>query len=564
MQRHELQGDIKQHRFWLVNILIRRERPFLGRLLNAYHRLLRLPRRMRRLLQRRLTVRLSGIALLLALSHAPARAETIHVQDGEVVIAANARCSLVEAIRNANDTATGQPHADCSPGDPGGGDTVSLPSNGTFTLSERFTNYQYSYENGLPFIDSVVTIEGHGSSIKGDPPDFDGFRLLAVSAGGALTLNEVTITGFSALRGGAIYSAGTVAINDTTLSGNTAQFGGAIYMSGSGSDSELTIRRSTLNGNHAESGGAIRAITAEGDQWGTLRIYDTTLSGNSVFGFTSVGGALDTFRLHVIIDNSAFIGNRAGDVDLGGFHGIGGAFHNGGNAEITNSIFSGNVAADRAGAIDNAGSLLLVNSTFSGNMAEQNGGGIVNHDSVTITNSTLTGNSAQRGGGIFNAASLCDGCFGTATLVHSLVSGNVDGDAGQELYNETVSYGGTTNMGVVVADNFNLFGYSGDPGLVNVDVQPLDIVPDEPLAAILDLDLADNGGPTHTHALVDNSPALDVAPNGACIAAPVNGRDQRGSPRNVNRAGEVSDNDCDIGAFELQIMHPVFAPVVAR
>jgi hypothetical protein len=144
------------------------------------------------------------------------------------------------------------------------------------------------------------------------------------------------------------------------------------------------------------------------------------------------------------------------------------------------------------------------------------------------------------------------------------VSGNVASDVGRELYNETASYGGTTNTGVVVGDNFNLFGYSGDPGFVNANVQPLDIVPDEPLAAILDLDLADNGGPTHTHALVDNSPALDVAPNDACNAGPVNGTDQRGVPRNVNRAGEVSDNDCDIGAFELQILHFTFAPVVAR
>jgi hypothetical protein len=348
------------------------------------------------------------------------------------------------------------------------------------------------------------------------------------------------------------------------LHDNDAQYGGAIFMSGSGSDFTLTIRGSTLSDNSAEQGGAIGAKTTDGGEWGTLQIYDSTLSGNAIFGPFAAGGALFTFNVHANIDGSTFVRNSSGFLNDNAVSGSGGGFHNGGMAEITSSTFSGNRAASGGGAINNAGSLLLVNSTLSGNTAEQDGGGIVNHESLTVTSSTLTGNNAQRGWGIFNHASLCDGCFGTATLVHSLVSGNVAADAGRELYNETVSYGGTTNTGVVVTDNFNLFGYNGDPGLVNAEAQPLDIVPDEPLAAILDLELADNGGPTQTHALLDNSPALDVAPNAACSPEPMNGTDQRGRPRNVNLAGEASDNDCDIGAFELQMMYPVFAPAIMR
>jgi hypothetical protein len=100
--------------------------------------------------------------------------------------------------------------------------------------------------------------------------------------------------------------------------------------------------------------------------------------------------------------------------------------------------------------------------------------------------------------------------------------------------------------------------------LINVAVQPLDIVPDEALAEILDPQLAGNGGPTMTHRLIEGSPALDVAHNAACNADPVNGVDQRGKARNVNREGEVSDNDCDAGAFELQVLLPVFVPMVTR
>ena len=49
--------------------------------------------------------------------------------------------------------------------------------------------------------------------------------------------------------------------------------------------------------------------------------------------------------------------------------------------------------------------------------------------------------------------------------------------------------------------------------------------------------LADNGGPTMTHALVSTSPARDTAANAVCPAI-----DQRGVAR--------IDGLCDVGAFE--------------
>lgn len=50
--------------------------------------------------------------------------------------------------------------------------------------------------------------------------------------------------------------------------------------------------------------------------------------------------------------------------------------------------------------------------------------------------------------------------------------------------------------------------------------------------------LADNGGPTLTHALLANSPAIDAGDNAACPAS-----DQRGLARPQGAA-------CDIGAYE--------------
>src|SRR5439155_22233245 len=57
-------------------------------------------------------------------------------------------------------------------------------------------------------------------------------------------------------------------------------------------------------------------------------------------------------------------------------------------------------------------------------------------------------------------------------------------------------------------------------------------------------ELADNGGPTQTHALLAGSPAIDAGDNASCP-----GTDQRGTARPVdgNSDGVAV---CDIGAFE--------------
>jgi hypothetical protein len=80
------------------------------------------------------------------------------------------------------------------------------------------------------------------------------------------------------------------------------------------------------------------------------------------------------------------------------------------------------------------------------------------------------------------------------------------------------------------------------------------------LAAIRGL-LADNGGPTFTHALAAGSPAIDFAPSVACAAAtPIAGVDQRGETRGVDIPGTGNGggpNLCDAGAYEAQPPAPV-------
>jgi hypothetical protein len=99
----------------------------------------------------------------------------------------------------------------------------------------------------------------------------------------------------------------------------------------------------------------------------------------------------------------------------------------------------------------------------------------------------------------------------------------------------------------VDAAGFNLFGHgseSGGDAFVaftpgDRDVNATADGTNTPLASILDPILADNGGPTQTHALPADSPAIDLD----AICRTNLTEDQRGYTR-------PGASDCDTGAFE--------------
>ncbi len=137
------------------------------------------------------------------------------------------------------------------------------------------------------------------------------------------------------------------------------------------------------------------------------------------------------------------------------------------------------------------------------------GGGIHNEGTLNVTHSTLSANSAGRsGGGVFNG-------FGTLTLTNSIMADNPGGD-----YNNDLS-------GTVISQGVKLVG-DGSCGLPNGN-------------AALDT-LAQNGGPTQTHALGPDSDAIDTADGEFCPDD-----DQRG----VSRPQPFPGCNCDIGAFGL-------------
>ncbi|HKF96412.1 MAG TPA: choice-of-anchor Q domain-containing protein, partial [Gammaproteobacteria bacterium] len=135
---------------------------------------------------------------------------------------------------------------------------------------------------------------------------------------------------------------------------------------------------------------------------------------------------------------------------------------------------------------------------------------------------------------------------GTLTLTRTAISGNSAADGAE------VNNAGDSS---VTAASFNLFSYRGltnGQAFENFTPGPTDITAtsngNDPttLANILNTTLANNGGPTRTHALVAGSPAIDMVTDGTC---PPPLRDQRGvrRPQDGNHDGAAI---CDTGSFE--------------
>ncbi len=218
----------------------------------------------------------------------------------------------------------------------------------------------------------------------------------------------------------------------------------------------------------------------------------------------------------MIIDKSRFLGNTAG------WSGGGVFIWDWGLLTINDTTFSDNSAGVVGGAIAATTSapapfpgisVTLNNSTISGNSARQ-GGGIYNTGMLRISHSTTAGNSAYLGSGLFNQ--------GTVRVKNSIIS-NPSG-------RNCVNYVEITSQGYNLSSDHTC----------NL-THPADLPNTDPLLN----PLQDNGGPTQTHALLPDSPAIDAIPLANCTDTDGNlvTTDQRGVIR-PQRA------QCDIGAFE--------------
>ncbi|MGI8855841.1 MAG: choice-of-anchor Q domain-containing protein [Thermomicrobiales bacterium] len=372
-----------------------------------------------------------------------------------------------------------------------------------------------------------VTIIGQGigaSFIDGGAAG----RVIHVPAGVAAKISLTTIQNGipdPSSFGAGIYNEGTLTLSGSKVSGNNNPISPATVDGGGiNNHGMLTIEGSVVSNNIAHDLGG--GIFTSG---GTVTVKGSSITGN-VSGHG--GGGLQSNGDHVTVSKSTLDGN-SGDQGGGILNNVGGVLF------VTDSTVSNNSASDRGGGIANynTSQATLTGVTVSGSTAGTAGGGIYNTSNAqtTVTNSTISGNSAPNGGGI------ADDFSGTLTSINTTVAGNSTGimqtGAGTTLRNTLLANTGANCIGAIATGGYNL---SSDTTCITLSAAAHDLTGVNPRLGAL----ADNGGPTQTHALLAASPAIDRIPSvGGCQAGVA--ADQRGVARPQPVGGS-----CDIGAYE--------------
>jgi len=282
-------------------------------------------------------------------------------------------------------------------------------------------------------------------------------------------------------------------------------------------DGPVTLSRLTVrNGAGIGNGGGVFVTSSE------ATLDSVTVTGGIADGAN--GGGVYISGSTVTVRNSTITGNNANSRG-------GGIYASASTVSIVGSTISGNQAPDGGGlAFRNASIVTIERSTISGNLASGAGGGINNEGTLVIRSATITRNTASGGaGGITNN--------GSTSLMNTINAGNT----GSTL----ADCGGGNGISTL---GYNILGGScntAGPG-------DIEVFPNQVFSQVIDPMLADNGGPTKTHALIAGGRAIDA---GYCPGATA---DQRGFKRPVDvvQVTNVSDG-CDIGSFEAQ------GPVIA-
>lgn len=378
-----------------------------------------------------------------------------------------------------------------------------------------------------------LTLVGPGSAALAIDGDGQGRVLvhqgegqLAVS--GLSLVNGVVATG-SDYEGGCLWSYGDVTLDQVTISGcriSDAPFGIGAGVRALGS---VSATDTTISDCRILVGGAAGASAISAEE--NVTLVDSRLSGNIVavtgtydygyvyFGAVNTWGQL-TMTRSTVSANRSYLTNP----DLSDSHVWGGGVTTHGGGTIVASTIDDNHARDLGGGvtIDGSQGLTIISSTISGNSAARGGGVLVMplSRSVAIRNSTITRNTAQTGGGVY-----FDEPYDPllVELQSTILAGNT-APAGADIgKRDRLSIYGANNLVLAVGNGV---------------VLPADTLQADPKLA----PLAENGGPTRTHALAADSPARDAGNDYFGL-----GTDQRG-PGHARVAGA----EADIGSYEAQ------------
>jgi len=412
-------------------------------------------------------------------------------------------CPVTIEVTNANNSGAGslrQALVDVCPG-------------GTITFNASLSGASIVLDPGAQLtLDKNVTIDASALAVRVAITTDSMGRVMQVNSGVTAELNSLKIRhGNVTGDGGGIHNQGNLTvINSVFLNNLAGNWGGGVYNTG------------------------------------TLAITDSSF----VINYAYYGGGIFNDGGSVTVTNSTFDQNSSGD--------NGGAIYNadsGGHLEVSNSTFTLNTASAGGGIASDSGTVIVKGSTLKQNSADHplgSGGGILNGPGavMTVVNTTLAGNIADYyGGGIYNR--------GTLTMKNSTLSGN---SASASNGGGLANYAGTLHIANTIIANSPSGGDCINEGGATIPTNLNNLVEDgscdgtmgDPLLA----DLADNGGPTQTMALLEGSPAIDAGDDATCAAAPVSGVDQRGVTR-------PQGAHCDIGAYE-KTVYKIYLPMIFR
>jgi CSLREA domain-containing protein len=285
-----------------------------------------------------------------------------------------------------------------------------------------------------------------------------------------------------------------------------------------GGDSLCTLREAIESANNAGNGDC-----------GANSSADDTITF-SVSGTITLSSPLPT----IVSGQGALTINGGGNITVSGNNSVR-VLEVASGAQLTlqNITIAQGKALQGGGIWNDGGTVTVTHSTLSGNSADF-GGGIANlNGTVTITNSTISGNSvilgSFGGGGIANLT----GGVGTTSTVN--IKNSIVGNNTAPVF--ITFRGDCANSSIFNATGVNFDTDGGCPGFTQVTSAQLNLGP-----------LANNGGPTQTHALLSGSVAIDAAPDCTLVdgTTPVT-QDQRGVARPQGAA-------CDVGAYEAVVV----------
>ncbi len=304
----------------------------------------------------------------------------------------------------------------------------------------------------------------------------------------------------------------------------------------------LTDAKYVADANQNPKGGCIYSA-------GTVALLDSTVIGCRLTATTGLAAGGGIFASGLTMDGSTVSKSLA--ASSGGAAAGGGVFVGSAGLTATYSTIENNTAHSYSPA-------------FAGS-----GGGIAVHGYLGLQFSTIAENHAETAGGVF-----AFGLGAAGMIVESTFSGNTALTSGgmeiqglARMYNDTVAFNRATVVGATagahaesLAANGSIFAYNvtddgnaavesdvqSDDGVItgaknlimaaNATMPPADTSHECPRLA----PLLDNGGPTRTHALLADSPAIDMGSNMKGLQT-----DQRGSGFD-----RVVGLFADIGAYE--------------